>query len=415
MLMDRKEVILDNGVKLLMINTNKFKTVDIRIFFEDELSEMNITCNNLLLKLLSTKTNVHPTRKSFKNYLQGMYDMKVKTMVSLMGETFSASIGINALNKKFAISSENLLEKQFLVLNEVLNSPLVMDNKFNEEYFNEIKKVYKEELVDSLNYKEVVVKNKVSESLGKNSKAFAISEGYLHCLEQLENQGVYNKYLNFNKLCKTIIVVGEINFEEVESYVSKYLFVSNSRVNNSYIYKNDLQKYDDKSFESKFSQSSIGVLYDLNIYFNDALYYPAVVFVEMFNYYLFKIIREEHNFCYSIYTTYLGSRGLCYLQSNIEAKNYEMTLKLIGEIISDLKNNIDAKVLEICKNKVINGIKKEEDSSMKMMTREYFKEVYSLKNNDEIIEIVAAVKDEDIKKVANMLQKKCSVILKEGN
>ena len=31
-LMDRKEVVLDNGVKLLMINTNKFKTVDVRVF-----------------------------------------------------------------------------------------------------------------------------------------------------------------------------------------------------------------------------------------------------------------------------------------------------------------------------------------------------------------------------------------------
>ena len=60
----------------------------------------------------------------------------------------------------------------------------------------------------------------------------------------------------------------------------------------------------------------------------------------------------------------MGSRGLCYLQSNIESKNYEMTLKLINDIINDLRNSVDKKVLDICKNKVINSIKKEEDSSL---------------------------------------------------
>lgn len=414
-LMDRKEVVLDNGVKLLMINTNKFKTVDVRVFFEDELNEMNVTCNNLLLKLLSTKTGEHRSRKSFKNYLEKMYDMKVKTMVSLMGETFSASVGVNALNKKYTMDNENLLKNQFLVLNEVLNKPLANNDKFDDEYFNEIKKVYREELIDSLNYKEVVVKNKVSEILGEDNKAFTISEGNLHCLEQLDNKSVYDKYLSFNKSCKFVVVVGEINFDEVETYVNKYLPVSNSRFNNNYIYKNDLRKYDDISFDSKFNQASIGILYDLDIYLGEELYYPAIVFVEMFNYYLFKIVREEHNFCYSIYTTYLGSRGLCYLQSNIESKNYEMTLKLIEAIIEDLRGELDSKVFEICKNKVINGIKKEEDSSMKMMTREYFKQVYSLKDNDEIVEIINNVNCDKINEVAKRFQKKFSVILKEGN
>ena len=53
MLMNKREVILDSGVKLLMINTNKFKTVDVRVFYEDNLDSFNITSDNLLLKLLT--------------------------------------------------------------------------------------------------------------------------------------------------------------------------------------------------------------------------------------------------------------------------------------------------------------------------------------------------------------------------
>jgi predicted Zn-dependent peptidase len=52
---------------------------------------------------------------------------------------------------------------------------------------------------------------------------------------------------------------------------------------------------------------------------------------------------------------------------------------------------------------------------MKMMTREYFKQVYSLKDNDEIVEIINNVNCDKINEVAKRFQKKFSVILKEGN
>ena len=89
---NQKEVILGNGVKLLMINTNKFKTVDVRVFYEDNLDSFNITSDNLLLKLLTTKTKKYSTRKSFKTYLQDLYDMKITPVVASYGEVFSYSI-----------------------------------------------------------------------------------------------------------------------------------------------------------------------------------------------------------------------------------------------------------------------------------------------------------------------------------
>lgn len=413
--MNKKEILLDSGVKLLMINTNKFKTVDVRVFYEDKIDSFNITCNNLLLKLLTTKTFNYPSRKSFKMHLQEFYDMKIKPFVASYGETFSFSIGINALNKDYTLNNENLLEKQFEVLKEILYFPLVNEKSFDDEYYKEMKNDYKESLIDSLNYKEVVVKNKVNEILGQDNKLFELTEGYLNKLEELSNEDVFKAYKDMDFKCKKIVVIGDIDFDEVEKYVSTYLTVKNSRTDNKYLHINDEQKYQDFVFDSKFSQSSIGVLFDLDVYFNSELYYPTLVFMEMFNYYLFKIVREEHNFCYSIYASYLSSRGLCFLQSNIESKNYEMTLKLIEDIITDLRNSIDLKILDICKNKVINGLKKEEDSPLKLVTREYFKDLYNLKDNEEAITIISEVSEEQIKEVANLIEKKFSVILKEGN
>ena len=155
--------------------------------------------------------------------------------------------------------------------------------------------------------------------------------------------------------------------------------------------------------------------YDLDIYFGDKLYYPALVFNEMFNHYLFKIVREEHNFCYSIHVSYSASKGVCFLQSNIESKNYEMTLKLTGEIIDKMKCEVDYKVLKIAKDKIINNMKKEDDSPFKMMNREYINDIYNLPDLEDSIKYINDVNEDGIEEVAGRISNKFNVILKEGN
>ena len=409
-----KKVVLDSGIELVMMNTNKFKTVNVTVFFEDELSDFNITCDNLLIKLLTAKTNKYPSRKEFKSYLKELYDMKVNCFKDTPGDRFLFSFNTDALNKKYTIDNENLLEKQFEVLNEMLCNPLINGDRFDDAYFKESKTFYKQILVDRENYKENIVAKRINGILGKDNKTFVLVNGYIDVLDNISNEDVYSKYLNLKSMCKKIIVCGEIDFDEVEGYANRYLNFEPSRVNYNNLYRNDMKKYDDYSFESKFNQSSIGVLYDLDVYVGDPLYYPACVFMEMFNHYLFKIVREEHNFCYSIYISYVASRGIGYLQSNIEEKNYEMTLKLINDIIVDLRNNVDEKILNICKDKVINGIRKEIDNPIKMTIKECQKGMYNLKTLEQIIEICKAVNGDQIKEVANKIEKKFSVILKEG-
>jgi predicted Zn-dependent peptidase len=227
--MNRKEVVLDSGIKLVMVNTDKFKTVDVRVFFEDDLNSRNITTNNLLLKLLSTKTKKYPSRKLFKDYLKDLYDMKIKVSEASYGEVFSFSIGVNSLNSRYTLNNENLLENEFIVLSEVLNNPLVNDNSFDNDYFNEMYKDYKESLIDLENYKEVVVKKKVNEILKDEKCLFELTDGTLNDLKDVTNEEVFKKYLSLNKMCKEVVVLGEINFDDVERYCKKYLNLSRER------------------------------------------------------------------------------------------------------------------------------------------------------------------------------------------
>lgn len=412
--MNKKEIILDNGMKLVLVNTNKFKTVNVGVIFEDKMSDKDITCDRLLIKLLTTKTKEHSTIKEFKNYLKDLYDTSVSCTSNTMGETYSFCVYTNAINKKFALHKENLLESQFKVLNEVLKKPFITSNGFDNDYFKETKSDYKQNLLNMNNYKEYAILKEVNKIIGKDNKLIVISEGYLNELNNINNEDIFKKYNDLNNMATSIFVVGEFDEKEVIKYVKEYLDFNGNRSKHEYFTKNEMKKYDDLSIDSKFNQSAIACLYDLDVSIGDELYYPALLFVELFNYYLFKIVREEYNFCYSIYTVYYGSRGLCLLQSNIEEKNYAKTLEVIDEILNDLRNKIDDKVLKICKDKITSNLEKSEDNPLKIMSNAYINEVYDLGSIEEQINKVNSVNKEDIMKVAKMLNKKFNVILKEG-
>ena len=79
--MDKREIILDGGLKLIMIKTDKFKTVNVCLNFEDSCDDFSVTSNNLLMKLLVSETSKHPSRKEFKSYLKDMYDIKLSSQI----------------------------------------------------------------------------------------------------------------------------------------------------------------------------------------------------------------------------------------------------------------------------------------------------------------------------------------------
>ena len=91
-----------------------------------------------------------------------------------------------------------------------------------------------------------------------------------------------------------------------------------------------------------------------------------------------------------------------------------MTLKLIDEILEGMKKNIDEKVFNISMDKVINAFRKEVDSPTKIITKEHQRDVYKLNGLDETIQMLSKVSISEVKEVANMIEKKFSVILKEA-
>ena len=330
-----------------------------------------------------------------------------------LGETNTVNFKVRGLNAKF-LENENINEKLFYILDEMVNNPLIEDGKFKDSYYDEQLRIYKETLEASRDYKEKVTIQKVNDIMGKDTPYGVFKDGDLRDLENLKNEDVVNEYQKLINRDACLYVIGDIEENEIQEYLSKYLKMSSKRSELSLLYKAEMEDKGAHQEQASFTQSSICLVYNFPIYKGDELSNAAKIYASMFNHYLFKIVREKHNFCYSIFARYDAYLGVINVYSNIESKNYDKTLELIDEIIEDLKNTEAHDVVEMTKGKIVNSYHKISDLYSSYVELHYYERLLGNEFDiDNITKEINEVTIEQVREVATKISRKLSFILKE--
>lgn len=410
--MEKYEFISDNGLKVVFLKTNKFKTISLNLFLKSQIDYESNSKLILLTRLLTGANKKYPSVKEFSSYLKELYDAKLIVSSSYVGAANVLSISVIGLNSRFI--KENINEKLFEIINDVLYLPLLEDEHFKTSYFNEQKRIYLELLQSRKDYKENILQDKVNEALGKNTPFGIFKEGDLNNFDELNPFSLYEEYKRLFLRQATLYVVGDMDIDDLKKYINRHLKILSIENNTQIVYKKNINKQENLSFPSTFKQSSICTIYSLPVY-KDEIYFPSSrIYIEILNYYLFKIIREKYNFCYSIFAQHNPYLGIGKIFSNIEFKNYEKTLELIEEIFEDLNKKIDKNVFTMAKTKQINNYKSLDDSIISFVGLHYYESLMNVEfDTEEFCEKLNQVKIEDVKKVASMVKKRFSVILKE--
>jgi len=411
--MEIRDFISDNGLRVVLIKTNKFKTIELNLFLSDRLDYKSVTTLNLLAILMKSASKNHPSVKEFSTFLKENYRIMVGASLTNLGETNTVNFKVRGLNAKF-LENENINEKLFYILDEMVNNPLIEDGKFKDSYYDEQLRIYKETLEASRDYKEKVTIQKVNDIMGKDTPYGVFKDGDLRDLENLKNEDVVNEYQKLINRDACLYVIGDIEENEIQEYLSKYLKMSSKRSELSLLYKAEMEDKGAHQEQASFTQSSICLVYNFPIYKGDELSNAAKIYASMFNHYLFKIVREKHNFCYSIFARYDAYLGVINVYSNIESKNYDKTLELIDEIIEDLKNTEAHDVVEMTKGKIVNSYHKISDLYSSYVELHYYERLLGNEFDiDNITKEINEVTIEQVREVATKISRKLSFILKE--
>ena len=131
--MNYKKIIKDNYT-LHLVDTDRFKMMNVVVFFSKKFKKNDLKYGGLLVKNLVYSSKKYNTKNKIAIIGEELYGAGVSSSFNVVGNTSEIVFSLEFLNPKY--TSADYLEKSVDFLYEVLFNPNVNDGKFNEEFFN---------------------------------------------------------------------------------------------------------------------------------------------------------------------------------------------------------------------------------------------------------------------------------------
>lgn len=345
--MEYKKITNDNYT-LHLINTNRFKSMNIVVFLTKKFNKDDMKYGNFLCKNMVYTSKKYNTKNKMATIGEELYGSNVSASFGITGKTESYVFSLDFLNPKY--TDNCYLEKSIDFLCEILFNPNIKDNKFDSNYFNITKKEIISNIKSLKDKPNLYARNEYSKLMYKGTETSYSTIPTLEEVEDITEESLYKEYTKlFNGEYKIdIAVYGEIE-SDIESIINKKF--KNIKGNNNHldIYIN--HKYKDEVIEKvdslPFNQSKLYIGYrlkDLTSHeLNHVLRVYNTILGTMNDSILFNIVREENSLCYSIGSYYSKYNPSLTIYAGINKVNYEKTVELIKECVTSMK---DKKVLE---------------------------------------------------------------------
>ena len=348
-----------NNYTLHLINTNRFKTISVVLFLTKKFVKEDIPYGSLLTQNMLYSTKKYNNRSKMSLVVEDLYGAKVNSTFGITGGCESFVFSIDFLNPKY--TDKTYLKKSLNYFKEVIFNPNIVDNKFNQKYFDLIKadiisntKAIKDNprIFSSIEYAKLMYKGTPNEY-----SSFPKTED----IEKITSKDLYNFYKElFNGNFKIdVAVLGEID-NEIKENLEKIL--NDIKGNNDKLSFSIKHKYDDKLINKidslPFNQSRLYMGYrlvDLNYHeLNHVIRVYNTILGTMNDSILFNIVREANSLCYSIGSYYSKYNPSLTIYAGINKANYEKTVDLVKKCVEDMSDVQKVKRLFDSAKKTIN-------------------------------------------------------------
>ena len=401
------ETINMGAYNLHLIKTEKFKTITIDVDFYREVKKEEITKRNLLKMLLLDSSNIYRTERDLIIESENLYDIKVSSSISRIGNFSNLSFQTKFFNEKYTEKGMN--KESIIFFLDLIFNPLVKDNAFIniEKQKNKLEQ-------QILSIKDNKVKYSVLKLMEKmKNKPYSYNTyGTISELEDINGKSLYDYY---NKVLKEdqidIFVLGDINGANIKEIFKEYFRVNTFKKVNKNIVVPELdirkrivryREYDD------VNQAQLLVLCSLNGLSDFERKYTIKLYNELLggssNSFLFETVREKNSYCYYINSSVRAYDNILIINSGVDVENIDKCIKLIKKC---LKNIGDGKFkdtdIDAAKNTIISAIKSSLDEPMGIINTHLSKVLVGTEDNDIRIEKFSKLTKEDIVKISKKI------------
>ena len=386
-----------NAYNIHLINTDKFKTITVRINFKKLVEKKDITYRNLLLKVLFQANENYKSKRELEIITEDLYNLSIASKNSLSGNYIVTSIDSIFLNEKFTEDGMNNKSINFLL--DLIFKPLIKNKEF--EYFDLAKRLVSEEIKTFKDDLDRYSKQRLLECMDKVSPLSYNPVGYIEDLENITSKDLYKYY---EKMIKSdlidIFIIGDITEDIIDTIKTNFKVNTLKKPGTAHYFEHKKLRKEKKYIEQMdVSQSKLKLGIKLNNLTDFERKYVAIIYSYILgggpDSKLFKNVREKNSLCYTINCSYMPVYNLMMIQAGINKEDFKKCLSLIKKEIKEMVNgNFESRDIQSAKVTYLSSLKEIEDSQGSIIRIFESHEYLNLDLLDERVDIMNVTKED---------------------
>ncbi|WP_243523828.1 EF-P 5-aminopentanol modification-associated protein YfmF [Bacillus pseudomycoides] len=331
------------GLRVHMIPTDKYKTNTFVFRFKAPLNEETVTERALLPYVLQSATEKLPSVIRLRQYLEELYGSSLAVDVSKKGEDHIISIYVDIANETYLQDAPPLFEKALSMLSDIVLHPATEGSGFLSSIVESEKRALVQRIEATYDDKMRYANERLIEEMCKVEPYRLSANGQKERVASITNETLYRYYQKVLAEDEMdLYIIGDID-EDAVDLVGKYFSIAprTTKDKNVILHKrnNEEQEIVEKQ---ELKQSKLNIGYRTYITYRDEDYFALQLFNGLFGGFshskLFVNVREKNSLAYYAASRFESHKGLLFVMSGIEAKNYEKAVEIIKEQMKAMQN-----------------------------------------------------------------------------
>lgn len=329
-----------------LINTDKFKTVSVRINFKRKTKKAEITKRNLLTRVLLESNELYKTSRLIEIETEKLSGLMLRSSSTISGNYSIMSFESSFLNEEY--TEKNMTSKSLEFVLSFIFNPDIENKKFNIKNFNLCKESLKQEILNLKENPDRYGMLKMLQTMDDSAPYSICADGNIEDLEQITEENLYEYY---NQVIKSdlidIFIIGEFNEEKIKQIINEKFKINTLKkpsekhyVTHKKISKKTKTKKETKELEQ--SKLYIGCKLDNLTPFEQKYVMNIYSFIlgGSPNSKLFSNLREQNSLCYSVSSIYQPVFNLLIIKAGIDANNMKKSVNLIKQEMKNMEKGL---------------------------------------------------------------------------
>ncbi|MCI0766088.1 pitrilysin family protein [Bacillus sp. TL12] len=324
------------GLRVHIIPTDKYKTNTFVFRFKAPLNEETVTERALLPYVLQSATEKLPSVIRLRQYLEELYGSSLAVDVSKKGEDHIVSIYVDIANETYLQDAPPLFEKALSMLSDIVLHPATEGNGFLQSIVESEKRALVQRIEATYDDKMRYANERLIEEMCKVEAYRLSANGQKERVASITNETLYRYYQKVLAEDEMdLYIIGDIA-EDAIDLVGKYFAIAPRAATEKNVILHKRNNVEQEIVEKQeLKQSKLNIGYRTFITYRDEDYFALQLFNGLFGGFshskLFVNVREKNSLAYYAASRFESHKGLLFVMSGIEAKNYEKAVEIIKE------------------------------------------------------------------------------------